>query len=252
MVTPGTDDPLRADVGAPERDRPHRGGVGAPERDRPPRADAGAPERNGPLLLPVGHYVAGQGLEHWVRVGARTIRIRGDDAVAVWWLAHGLTDQATPWTARVVAEHAGLPADRFTGATTELRQAGLLREVDPADDRAAERFARRHRLHPLQPGLGAHPELPGWYAIGLPDVPEAAVVVPRFAFEVWQWAPAADSLWQACEAIAVWEDELADPDDPAAADDAEPLSVLTDLLYCLHPLLAGHAAYLDERIGDPE
>ncbi|GAB2935785.1 hypothetical protein GCM10027280_24630 [Micromonospora polyrhachis] len=208
------------------------------------------PAADGSLLLPVGHYVAGQGQEHWVRIGARTTRIRDDETANVWWLAHGLTDQATPWTAQAVREHAGLPADRFAEAMAELRAAGLLCEVDPADDVAAERFARRHRLHPLQPGLGAHPQLPGWYAIGLPDLP-AAVVVPPFAFEVWQWAPALDSLWHACEAVAVLEDEAADPDDPAAADDAEPLSVLTDLLYCLHPLLAGHAAYLDERIGDP-
>jgi len=175
------------------------------------------------ILIPVGRYLGQYAQGHRVRVGGADHWLGGQLA-ETWLLAFGVQVD-------------GREAD----ALTDL---GLLARLDPTD---AEAFARAHRMRPLLTGLGAHPDLPGTYALGLPGEP--LVLLPEFAFEVWQWAGAAPDLWTAGEAFADLDDdervmalEAGEPVDvtPIDADD-----VLTDLVYALRLLLEQQAAYLD-------
>lgn len=202
------------------------------------------------ILVPVGHYLGREAPDHRVRVGARTVVLPDGERAAAWLLAHGEPGLVSkePWTVAALRAAAGPVGDRLVAALAGLAADGLLAEVEP-HGAEAERFARSHRLRPLLVGLGAHPQLPGWYGIGRPGEP--AVLVPQFAFEVWHSAPTTSTLWEMCEALADAEDMTYDGGAGDDAEDdtldlAEPQAVLTDVLYALHLLLANHAAYVDE------
>jgi hypothetical protein len=164
------------------------------------------------VALPIGHYLGVHGGVHLVRTGEHD-RHLDEEGFRAWVLAHGVPD-----------EHAPAP------------QGPLIVRVVPGS-RESEDFARTHRLRPLLVGLGADPLRPGWYGLGLPG--QVLTVVPQFAFEVWQWAPAAADLWEFCRDWA----EREEPDN----ERSEPRAVLEDLLYCLPLLLSVNAVCLVER-----
>ncbi|GAA0714140.1 hypothetical protein Drose_25725 [Dactylosporangium roseum] len=209
------------------------------------------------LVLPIGHYLGRDASRHRVRIGARSVVLADDNTAATWMLAHGVPKlvSAQAWTAEAMRAAAGPDADRVAATMSVLVADGVLVEVATTGP-DAERFARTHRLCPLLTGLGPHPEMPGWYALGRPGEP--VVLVPEFAYEVWRWAPTAGSLWDAGELFAAAEGDLAildgdldeEPDGRDGTDDAElrlaePDAAVTDVLYALHLLLASHTAYID-------
>jgi hypothetical protein len=192
---------------------------------------------DGGLAFPLGHYVADGSLgTPGIRVGTRTVPV-DPPQLTVWLAAHGTVPEVyeRAWTLDAARNAARLDGAAFAGAAADLAAAGLLVAVGAEGEEAA-RFAKAHRFAALLVGLGPVPHAPEWFALGLPG--ETVTAVPALAYDVWQWGPAAASLWELCEVLAAVERE-ADYADTAAAD------LLPDLLGCLHPVLAGHAGYLD-------
>jgi hypothetical protein len=187
-------------------------------------------------VFPVGHYLgpffpgAGEPMDsHRIRVGGEVAHLFTDDEFAVWSLAHGLPGRplGAPWTraaiAAAVREQGG---GDVSDVLDDLLHDGPMLEV--ADGRE---FARRYRFHALLLGLGASPDRPGMFHIGLTGRPLATV--DRLAFEVWQWAPLRASIWAACVVFA-------------EVDGASPDDLLDPVLARLHVLLANGCGYLDK------
>jgi hypothetical protein len=207
-----------------------------------------------PLILPIGHYLGAHlpqpGADadiHLVRIGWETHRLEGNDQLAVWALAHGLptsgSDDEPPWTRSTIegaARVGGVP----NVATTmfDLISRDLLVEVS-AGTAEAVAFAQAYRTRSLLVGLGNTAEEPTLYGLGASESAPPAIKVPLFAYELWTWGHACDSLWHACHVIAA----AGDPTDP---DRTDPRHVLTRCLSAIRLLLACGAIYLDEARED--
>ncbi|TDO57304.1 hypothetical protein EV651_11128 [Kribbella sp. VKM Ac-2571] len=196
---------------------------------------------NNALIFPVGHYLGANhpGEQHIVRIGWQQYELKTGDELAVWALAHGVPGTAgTPWT-RATTEAVALAGGIAEAAAVldQLLGRDLLVEVEPRTADAAA-FARTCRIRSLLVGSGEHPSAPGRYGLGaVPANPTARV--DGFSYELWMWAPACDSLWQACEYFA-----RAEAGADADGVNAEP--ALDRVLPAAQLLLANGAAYLDE------
>lgn len=196
------------------------------------------------LLLPAGVYLGryhdvGTEPVHVVRVGPKLRRFTAEQ-FTVWGLAHGVTDPAQkgPWTRPAViaaSRRAGL-ADPDPVLDAFLADGALI-EATPGTPSAVE-FARAHRMVPLMLGLGNTADDPGLFRVGFS---EPVVGMNPDLYDLYIWSHLEDDLWAACAAAVEVEQELGS-DDPALTD---PHRVLADLLEALHPLLVGHAVYLD-------
>jgi hypothetical protein len=210
-------------------------------------------ERAEPLIVPIGHYVGLHvppgGTEssfHVVRIGWETYKLEDAGHFAVWALGHGLPEAAgndtAPWTRAALmgaARASGIP--NVGDALADLMARDLLIEVTPGTEEAVE-FAQVCRTRSLLVGVGNTLEEPQRYAIGVSE--DAPVVrVPGFAYELWKWGHACDSLWHACHVFAA----AGDPKDPEQAD---PERVLTRCLAAIQVLIASGAMYLDEARED--
>jgi hypothetical protein len=207
-----------------------------------------------PLILPIGHYLGAHRPQsgadadfHIVRVGWETHRLEGNDHLAVWALAHGLpatsSDEESSWTRSAIegaARVGGIP----NVATTlfDLISRDLLVEVS-AGTAEAVAFAQAYRTRSLLVGLGNTAEEPTLYGLGASESAPPAIKVPLFAYELWTWGHACDSLWHACHVLAA----AGDPTDP---DRTDPRHVLTRCLSAIRLLLACGAIYLDEARED--
>jgi hypothetical protein len=207
-----------------------------------------------PLILPIGHYLGARGPQagadadvHLVRIGWETYRLEGNDQLAVWALAHGLpttgSDEEPSWTRSTIegaARVGGIP----NVATTlfDLISRDLLVEVRPGTPEAVA-FAQAYRTRSLLVGLGNTAEEPTLYALGASESAPPVIKVPIFAYELWTWGHACDSLWHACHVLAA----AGDPLDP---DRTDPRRVLTRCLSAIRLLLACGAIYLDEARED--
>lgn len=206
-----------------------------------------------PLIVPIGHYVGArvprvgtEPLSHVVRIGWETYKLEDAEQFAVWALGHGLPetagDDTAPWTRSALVGAARASGIRNVGdALAELIARDLLIEVTPGTAEAVE-FAQVCRTRSLLVGVGNTLEEPHIYAIGVSD--SAPVVrVSGFAYELWKWGHACDSLWHACHVFAA----AGDPKDP---DHADPERVLTRCLAAIQVLIASGAMYLDEARED--
>lgn len=206
-----------------------------------------------PLIVPIGHYVGAHvppgGTEsefHVVRIGWEIYKLEDAGQFAVWALGHGLPEpeggDTAAWTRSALvgaARTSGIP--NVGDALADLIARDLLIEVTPGTPEAVE-FARMCRTRSLLVGLGNTLEEPWLYAIGASE--HAPVVqVSGFAYELWKWGDACDSLWHACHVLAA----AGDPDDP---DETDPERVLTRCLAAIQVLLASGAIYLDEARED--
>src|SRR5882757_9752707 len=194
------------------------------------------------MLFPVGHYVGidsdAEAQRHLVRVGWHVLRL-DDEHFAGWTLAHGVPgDDPAPWTRAgvdAVARAAGIRAPEVI--MDDLLAEDLVIDLTPGPADAIS-FARTCRLRSLLIGLGADPDRPGDFGIGLvASVP--VVRVDALGYELWQWGHLCDSLWHACAVLAEASDEL--PDAEAA---------LTRSLPVLQVLIAHGAIHLDEARED--
>ena len=164
-------------------------------------------ERAEPLIFPIGHFLgahipsgAADADFHVVRIGWDMYQLEGNEQLAVWALAHGLpdlgADERSPWTRSSLtgaAQAAGIPNVNRTLA--DLIEQDLLIEVRPNTPEAID-FAQVCRTRSLLVGLGNTVEEPLQYGIGTSEQ-SPAVRVPGFAYELWKWGHACDSLWQA-------------------------------------------------------
>lgn len=202
-----------------------------------------------PLIVPIGHYVgahvphAGRESEfHVVRIGWEIYKLEYAEQFAVWALGHGLPEpggaETVPWTRSALvgaARASGIP--NVGDALADLIARDLLIEVTPGTDEAVE-FARVCRTRSLLIGLGNTLAEPQLYAIGASEN-TPVVRVSGFAYELWKWGHACESLWHACHVFAA----AGDPDDP---DETDPERVLTRCLAAIQVLLASGAMYIDE------
>jgi hypothetical protein len=182
------------------------------------------------LMFPIGHclgtYFSGTEDTHvqQVRLGGEIVELT-DDEFAVWSLAHGLTDARGPWErARVAALLADTEIAHSVVHIDDLAARNLLAEVDvdsPAD------FAARHRLLPLQLGLGNTAEVPAMFRSGTTDLPLTGMT--RTLYDLWLSSHLSPNLLIACK-----------------EHDAEPAAVLS----ALHALLAPGAACLDLAVTE--
>lgn len=203
-----------------------------------------------PLIFPVGHYLgatysateAGDGENarpenQIIRVEWQLRRLGRPEQMALWALAHGVPDGdgTPPWT-RAAADGAARGGGiRDTAALfDELTEMDLLVEVEPGTQDAVD-FARVYRLHSLLTGLGESVDQLGRYGIGLAGQP--VVRVDGFTYQFWQWAPACDNLWHACEIFA-------------RADGSDVLGIVARMLPALQVLISHGAAYLDEAVDE--
>jgi hypothetical protein len=205
------------------------------------------------LIVPIGHYVGAhvprddtESEFHVVRIGWEMYELEDAGQFALWALGHGLPepgdDGTAPWTrsALVGATRAsGIP--NVGDALADLLARDLLIEVTPGTAEAVE-FARVCRTRSLLVGLGNTLEDPLHYAIGASEN-TPVVRVSSFAYELWKWGHACDSLWQACHIFAA----AGEPDDP---EESDPERVLTRCLAAIQVLLASGAIYLDEARED--
>jgi hypothetical protein len=206
-----------------------------------------------PLIFPMGHYLgvnfpaAGSDADfHVVRIGWDVYKLRGDEEMAVWALAHGLPDaggeEMAPWTRGAVEAAARAGGRRnVAGAIDELMAQDLLIEVMPGTQDAIE-FASVCRTRSLLIGLGNTPEDPLHHGISASEYP-SPVRVDGFTFELWKWGHACDSVWHACHVMAA-------AGDPADPDQVDPERVLDRCLRSVQMLLAYGAIYLDEARED--
>jgi hypothetical protein len=211
------------------------------------------PRHGDPLIFPMGHYLGvnfpatGADAEfHVVRIGWDIYRLRGDEQMAVWALAHGLPDadgtDVAPWTRGAVEAAARVGGRRNVArAIAELLAQDLLIEITPGTQEAID-FARECRTRSLLIGLGNTADDPLHYGIAVTE--SAPVVrVDSFTFELWKWGHACDSVWHACHVMAA----AGDPADPEQVD---PQRVLNRCLGSMQMLLANGAIYLDEARED--
>jgi hypothetical protein len=200
-------------------------------------------------IFPVGHYlgpfVPGRDVpaeSHRIRVGDELVKLVTETEFMAWGLAHGLPDAVSSggapvsgrvWTRAVMAAIAGgRGTTDLPDAVDGLLALGALVEVGPdAVDPAA--FARNHRLRPLLAGLGTTAARPDRYRIGVFGE-EPVAVVDAQVFDLWQWAPRVDTLWDLSELQA----DTA----PLLGDDADGVP---GLLHRVHTLVANGCGYLD-------
>jgi hypothetical protein len=135
-----------------------------------------------------------------VRLGGEIVELT-DDEFAVWSSAHGLNEEKR-------ARHA-----------EELLARSLLADVGPD---SPNDFAARHRLLPLQLGLGNTPEAPAMFRSGTAKLPLTGMT--RNLYDLWLSSHLSPNLLIACK-----------------EHDTNPSAVLT----VLHALLAHSAACLD-------
>ncbi|MGW6197306.1 hypothetical protein ACWF0M_14280 [Kribbella sp. NPDC055110] len=172
------------------------------------------------LMFPIGHclgkYYADTGHIHQVRLGGEIVGLT-DDEFAVWSLAHGLTDDRSPWERHRIVDL--LARREIPDGIDQLLARKLLAEVDvdSPDD-----FAARHRLLPLHLGLGNTPEVTAVFRSGTTELPLA--VMTRTLYDLWLSSHLSPNLLVACK-----------------EHDVDPAAVLT----ALHALLAPSAACLD-------
>ena len=174
-------------------------------------------------MFPIGqclgtHFTgAAESHVHQVRLGSEIVELT-DEEFAVWALAHGLTHDRSPWDrSRIQIANDAVPIDR-------LLTRNLLAEADP--DSAAD-FAARHRLLPLQIGLGNTSEVPAMFSSGTTKLALAGMT--RTLYDLWLWGHLSPNLLIACK-----------------EHDAELPAVLT----ALHSLLAPNAACLDLAVQE--
>lgn len=206
-----------------------------------------------PLILPIGHYLGahvsdGEVDFHVVRIGWETYKLDGNEQFAVWALGHGVpdpdADEPAPWTRSVLEGAARVSRIPDVAATlADLLARDLLIEVTPDTPEAIE-FAQVCRTRSLLVGLGNTAEEPMLYGIGASENAPPVVQVHTFAYELWTWGHACDSLWHACHVFAAAAGDAADP------DQADPKRVLTRCLSAIQLLLANGAIYLDEARED--
>jgi hypothetical protein len=211
---------------------------------------------NGALVLPVGqffgtfHRVVDHGGAAADAVGpparVHNVRVLGeirelDDArFAVWVLMHGVPDRLGDrvWSREAVRDAAaGADVDRLLDG---LLADGLAAELTPGSAEAVE-FARRHAMRHRMLGLGNTAEEPWLFSIGFYDQP--VVRVTREVYDLWDSCELADSLWSACESIALSERQAGNTD-PAQTDAAQ---MLHGFLGTIHHLLAMSVVYLEPR-----
>lgn len=218
------------------------------------RETADYSQRAEPLILPIGHYLGarvpragGDADVHLVRVGWDTERLEGNDQLAVWALAHGLpttgSGEEPPWTRSTIegaARIGGIP--NVTTTLFDLISRDLLVEVRPGTPEAVA-FAQAYRTRSLLVGLGNTADEPTLYALGASENAPPVIKVPIFAYELWTWGHACDSLWHACHVLAA-------AGDPADPDRRDPRRVLTRCFSAIRLLLACGAIYLDEARED--
>lgn len=206
-----------------------------------------------PLIVPIGHYVGvhvprgdTDSLFHVVRIGWEIYKLEDAGQFAVWALGHGLPepggDDTAPWTRSALvgaARASGIP--NASDALADLIARDLLIEVTPGTAEAVE-FAQVCRTRSLLVGIGNTLEEPHRYAIG-PSENAPAARVSGFAYELWKWGHACDSLWHACHVFAA-------AGDAGDADQSDPERVLTRCLAAIQVLIAGGAMYLDEARED--
>jgi len=206
-----------------------------------------------PLIVPIGHYVGvhvprdrTESEFHVVRIGWESYQLEDAAQFAVWALAHGLPEpgagETAPWTRSALvgaARASGIP--NVGDALADLTARDLLIEVTPGTAEAVE-FARVCRTRSLLIGLGNTLEEPRRYAIGASENAPVARV-SGFAYELWKWGHACDSLWHACHVFAA-------AGSPGEVDETDPERVLTRCLAAIQVLLANGAIYLDEARED--
>jgi hypothetical protein len=214
---------------------------------------ADLPGGGDPLIFPIGHYLgasfraAGADAEfHVVRVGWDVYKLRGNEQLAVWALAHGLPDAGTqdaaPWTRGAVEAAARSGGIRdVAGTMAELLGQDLLIEVRPGTPDAVD-FARACRTRSMLIGLGNTLDDPLHYAIAAFES-APPVRVDAFTYELWKWGHGCDSLWHACHVMTA-------AGDPADPDQVDPERVLSRCLRSIQVLLANGAVYLDEARED--
>ncbi len=197
-------------------------------------------------LLPVGEFfgtfhptVGSPDRIHRVRLGVEVWEL-DDQRFTLWALAHGAGAQLAeqPWTLAAVREAAVrlLPGVDTGPLLDGLIAEGLLVEVAPAE---AVEFARRHRVGARLLGLGNSAEEPWLWSIGFFERP--MVKVTRTVFDLWERAPAGESLWEICQALAA-EERAANATDPDLFD---PERMLTAFLREIHQLLVAGVIYLE-------
>jgi hypothetical protein len=177
------------------------------------------------LMFPIGQWLgthftgAAESHVQQVRFGSEIVELT-DNEFAVWALAYGLTDDRSPWErARIVAHLADSEITNGPVLIDRLLTRNLLAEVDsdsPAD------FAARHRLLPLQLGLGNTSEFPAMFRSGTTEL--ALAGMSRTLYDLWLWGHLSPNLLIACK-----------------EHDVE----LTAVLTALHALLIPNAACLD-------
>jgi hypothetical protein len=205
-----------------------------------------------PLIVPVGHYLGAQVLapgadvdHHVVRVGWELYQLEPNEEFAIWALGHGLPGPtnggAASWTRSALigaARAARIP--NIDATLTDLIDRDLLIEVTPGTAKAVE-FAQVCRTRSLLIGIGNAPDEPSRFEIGVAeDAPTGAV--PGFAYELWKWGHAYDSLWHACHAFAAGRE---------ASVHSDPEQMLGQCLAAIQLLLVNGAIYLDEALDDP-
>ncbi|GAA1607111.1 hypothetical protein GCM10009804_73870 [Kribbella hippodromi] len=175
------------------------------------------------LMFPIGHclgtYYTDSADDHvqQVRLGGEIVEL-SDEEFTVWSLAHGLSDagQAVWDRTRIMTL---LTSDFPVAVIDSLLARHLLAEVDPDNPTT---FAARHRLLPLQLGLGNTTDVPAMFRSGTTDLPLAGMT--RALYDLWLWAHLSPNLLTACK-----EHEVD----------------LTAVLTMLHALLTPNAACLD-------
>ncbi|MFF0266836.1 hypothetical protein [Kribbella sp. NPDC004536] len=172
------------------------------------------------LLFPIGHslgtYYTAEDRVHQVRLGAEIVGLT-DEEFAAWSLAHGLTDDRSPWERGRVVDL--LTRHEIPDSIDQLLTKGMLAEVDLA---SPDDFAARHRLLPLHLGLGNTPEAPVLFRAGTTELPLTAMTEAMYG--LWLSSHLSPNLLLACK-----EHEVD----------------LSAVLGSLHALLSPSAACLD-------
>lgn len=172
------------------------------------------------LMFPIGHclgtHYTAEDQVHQVRLGGEIVGLTADE-FAVWSLAHGLTDDRSPWERERVTDL--LSHHEIPDVLDQLSARNLLAEVDV--DRPDD-FAGRHRLLPLHLGLGNTAELAAVFRVGTTELPLAAMT--EAMYRLWLSSHLAPNLRIACKEHDV---------------------DLSAVLSSLHALLAPGAACLD-------
>lgn len=176
-------------------------------------------------VFPIGHYVGErhpEGLHH-VRVGLVHQAMTADE-FGVWVLSHQDSPQWTVDDMLALAAQADLP-NAASSAERLLSVGALVSVTDPVA------FAQSYRLESLLVGLGNTEDEPDRYRVGLPG--QEPATLDAAAYELWQWAALAPTLWHTCEIRA-------------KLSSTSPSDEVQAVLENLRPLLANSCGYLDE------